>query len=185
MSLELKTEFFMAIEDYEPTGSEKRNNGIDIKALDNDSKDKVLLRIINKPKSKTGYVGANTVDKMADFIKNEDFDKGVLISNRFTKAAKRKLEEEGIRKLSDGFMAKYSPDRLYLASVELVNAICKAKCGKIPSKESDCKGHNNGNYSCKIRLISDNASFHFQRSWLNLLQKDILQLLSANHAASN
>ena len=76
MSLELKTELFMEIEDYEQTGSKRRNNGIDIKALDNESNDKVLLRVITEPESRTGYVGASTVDKMVDAIKNEDFDKG-------------------------------------------------------------------------------------------------------------
>jgi len=33
-------------------------------------------------------------------------------------------------------------------------------------------------YSCKIRLISDNADFHFEHNWLNLLQNDLLSLLN-------
>lgn len=178
MSLELKTELFMAIEDYEPTGSKKRNNGIDIKALDNGSNDKVLLRVITKPESRTGYVGANTIDEMVESIKNGNFDKGVLIGTRFTEAAKRRLEEEGIRRISDGFILNYSPERLFLAARGLVNSLCKSKCGKIPSKESDCKGHNDDSYSCEVRLVSDNASYHFERGWSRLLQKDVFRLLS-------
>jgi hypothetical protein len=181
VSLELRTELLMAIEDYESIDSEKRKNGLDITALDNESNNKVLLRVITKPKSKSGYVSVNTVDKMTTAIKNKDYDKGIIISNKFTKAAERRLSEEGIQRISDNFMPNYAIERLYFAARELVNTLCKAKCGKIPQKESDCKGHLDGGYSCKIRLISDNALFHFKRGWKSLLEDDILQLLSMHH----
>jgi len=32
-------------------------------------------------------------------------------------------------------------------------------------------------YSCNVRLISDNATFHFKRGWISLLQDDLLSLL--------
>ncbi len=184
MSLELKTDLFMAIEDYESKGLEKRNNGLDITALDSESNDKILLRVITKPKSRSGYVGADAVDKMVAALENEDYDKGVLIGNRFTKAAKRKLDEEGIQRISDDLILNFPPERLYLAARDIVNDLCKTKCGKIPQRESDCKGNLNGNYSCKIRLISDNASFHFEKGWKDILQKDVLRLLSMHHSAS-
>lgn len=185
MSLESKAELFMAIEDYESRGVEKQDCGLDITALDKESNDKVLLRVITNPESKSGYVSANTVDKMATIIKNEDYDKGVLIGNRFTKAARRKLAEEGIQSISKDLMFRYPSEHLYFTARNLVNTLCKAKCGKIPQKASDCKGHLNGNYSCKIRLLSDNASFHFERGWTDALQKDILRLLSIQHSMND
>ncbi len=42
-------------------------------------------------------------------------------------------------------------------------------CRGVGSKEK--------HYSCKIRLISDNVSFHFERGWTDLLQNDLLSLL--------
>lgn len=185
MSLELKTELFMAIEDYVSKGIEKRDSGLDITALDNESNDKVLLRVITSPKSKSGYIGVDTVDKMAATIENKDYDKGILISDKFTKAAEEKLVEEGIQRVSENLILDFAPERLYFAARDLVDALCKAKCGRIPQKESDCKGHLNDHYSCEVRLISDNASFHFKRGWASLLQKDILGLLSINHSATN
>lgn len=185
MSLELKTELFMTIEDYESKDLEKRNSGLDITALDKKSNDKILLRIITKPKSKSGYVGADTVNKMVTTLNSQDYDKGVLISNKFTKAAKMKLDEEGVQRISDSFMLDIPPKRLYFAARDLVDDLCKTKCGKIPQKRSDCKGHSNGNYSCKIRLISDDASFHFEQGWRSLLQKDIMRLLSIHHSIDN
>jgi len=184
VSLELKTELFMAIEDYESKGREKWDKGFDITALDNESNDKVLIRLITKPKSKSGYVGADTVDTMVAAIENEDYDKGVLISNRFTEAARRRLAEEGIQRISDDFMLDFTPRRLYFVARELVDNLCKVKCGKVPQKESDCKGRLDNRYSCEVRLMSDNASFHFERGWTSLLQKDTLRLLSMNHSAS-
>jgi hypothetical protein len=62
--------------------------------------------------------------------------------------------------------------------VDLVDDQCRKECGKAPQEESECKGHLNDHYSCKTRLISDNASFHLQRGWKSLLKADTLQLLS-------
>lgn len=42
-------------------------------------------------------------------------------------------------------------------------------CGGVGSKEN--------HYSCKIRLLSDNADFHFGCSWAPLLQNDLLSLV--------
>lgn len=175
----------MAIEDYESIGVEKRNNGLDITALDNESKDKVLLRVITKPKSKSGVIGKETADKMTSTIENEDYNKVILISENFTEAAKKKLDEAGIQSISDVSLLNFPPERLCLAASKLVDNLCKAKCGKIPKKESDCKGKLNDHYSCKVRLISDNLSYHFAKGWANLMQKDILQLLSMNQSNSN
>lgn len=175
----------MAIEDYKSIDVEKRNNGLDITALDKESDDKILLRVITEPESKSGYVGADTVDRMVAAIENKDCDKGILISNRFTKAARRKLAEEGIRRMSDDGRTYFDLERLYLVARDLVDDLCKAKCGKVPQKESECKGRVNGGYSCNVRLISDNASFHFERGWTSALQKDVLRLLSMNHSAND
>jgi hypothetical protein len=42
-------------------------------------------------------------------------------------------------------------------------------CGGIGSKEN--------HYSCRVRLISDNADFHYKNSWITLLQNDLRSLL--------
>lgn len=39
------------------------------------------------------------------------------------------------------------------------------------------KGSRKGHYSCRVRLISDNADFHFEHLWVKLLQNDLLSLL--------
>jgi len=122
----------MAIEDYESKGMKKRDSGLDITALDNESDDKVLLRIITRPKSKLGYVGADTVDRMAATIENEDYNKGILICYKFTKAAEKKLVEEGIQRISENLILDFPLERLYFAARDLVDDLCEAKWGRVP-----------------------------------------------------
>jgi hypothetical protein len=183
LSLRLRTELFMAMEDYESKGLKKWDNGFDITALDNGSNDKILLRVITKPDSKSGWIGVDTVDKMLSKIEDDGYDKGILFGKRFTEAARRRLREEGIQMLSNEIKCNFEAKRLFFLAENLVDDLCKAKCGKIPRKESECKGHSDGRYSCETRQASDNASFHFERGWKDLLQKDVLRLLSMHRSA--
>lgn len=182
MSMELKAELVMAIRDYKCEERERWNEGIDFSASDAESDDKMLLRIITKPKTRSGVVSVNTVRKMANTMKQKHYDEGVLISKRFSAAAKRVMRKKGIQMVSDKFTPSFKPQRLYLKIQNHIDNLCKAECGLVPKKESDCKGYSKGHYSCKIRLISDNASFHFERGWIDLLQKDFMQLLAVRNS---
>jgi hypothetical protein len=95
---------------------------------------------------------------------------------------------------------------LYSSVIECVNELCQIKCGHVPQSEVECKGHSeapiqcslcggNGRtkdfrctmcagtglraaqYSCDVRLLSDNADFHAKHGWRTLLQKDLSSIL--------
>jgi hypothetical protein len=165
----------MAMRNYNCEEREKWDEGIDITALDVTSKEKILLRIVES-KSKSGFVGIDAVRKMVEAMDREDYDKGFLFGKRFTDAAKQELMQNDIQRISEGYMPRFKPERLYLRINQYVNDLCKEKCGKIPEKESDCKG------DCRVRVISDNASFHFEQGWTNLMKKDFKLLLSMNNS---
>ena len=150
---------------------EEWDRGMDITALDAESNEKVLLRIVES-KSKSGFVGVDAVIEMLEAMEREDYDKGVLLGKKFTVAAKRELMENDIQRISESHTPRFKPESLYLGINNYVNDLCKAKCGKIPKKESDCKG------DCRIRIISDNASFHFEQGWIKLMKNDLKQLLA-------
>ncbi len=173
VSIKDEAELFMAMRNYSCEDREKGDEGIDITALDTASNEKVLLRIVES-KSKSGFVGIDSVRKMLEAMEKEDYDKGVLFGKRFTDAAKQELMQNDIQRISEGYMPTFKPERLYLRINQYVNDLCKEKCGKIPEKESDCKG------DCRVRVISDNASFHFEQGWINLMKKDLKQLLALN-----
>jgi hypothetical protein len=175
ISIRDEAELFMAMRNYSCEDREKWDEGVDITALDTASNEKVLLRIV-ETKSKSGFVGIDSVRKMVEAMEREEYDKGVLFGKRFTDAAKQELTQNHIQRISEGYMPTLKPERLYLRINQYVNDMCKTKCGKIPEKESDCKG------DCRIRVISDNASFHFEQGWVNLMKKDLKQLLALNGA---
>jgi hypothetical protein len=161
----------MSMRNFSCEDREEWDQGMDITALDEESNEKVLLRIVES-KSKSGFVGVDAVREMLEAMEREDYDKGVLLGKKFTVAAKRELMENDIQRISENYTPRFKPERLYLRINNYVNDLCKAKCGKIPKKESDCKG------DCRIRIISDNASFHFEQGWIKLMKNDLKQLLA-------
>jgi hypothetical protein len=163
----------MAMRNYSCEEREQSDDGIDITALDTESHEKILLRIVES-KSKSGFIGIDAVRKMLEAMERDAYDKGFLFGKRFTAAAKQELMQNDIQRISEQYMPRFKPERLYLRINNYVNELCKAKCGKIPKKQSDCKGN------CRVRVISDNASFHFEQGWINLMKKDLKQLLSLN-----
>ena len=165
----------MAMRNYSCEEREKWDEGVDITALDTESNEKILLRIVES-KTKSGFVGINAVRKMLEDMEREEYDKGFLFGKRFTAAAKQELMQNDIQRISEQYMPTFKPERLYLRINNYVNELCKEKCGKIPKKESDCK------VDCRIRVISDNASFHFEQGWINMMKKDLKQLLSMNNS---
>lgn len=179
-------ELIMAIEGYNLVGRKGLDDGIDFVASQTGSDDKMLLRIITEPKSSSGIVGIETVREMSEKLEREDCDKGVLISERFSKAAKEEMRREGIQMVSKKSTLRFKPLRLYLTMQEYIKDLCQTKCGYIPEKESDCKGKDSKErYSCKIRLINDNASFHFERGWTHLLQRDFERLIELHNWMNN
>ena len=180
MSLKSKAEIIMAMEDYECEERQRLDEGIDLTASHGNLDDRILLRIITEPTSKSGFVGINAVRKMSETLKRENYDKGILISERFTAAARQEMRRKDIQMVSEKFMPSFEPQKLYLKIQDYVDNLCKAKCGKVPEKESDCKGYSKGSYTCEVRLISNDASFHFEHGWTNLLQNDVKRILALN-----
>lgn len=177
MSMELKAKLVMAIRGYKCEKRQKLDGGIDFTASSAKSGEKILLRVITNPKSKSGFVNIEAVRDMVETMEHEHCNKGVLISKRFTGSAKREMGRKNIQMVSEDYMPPFKPLELYLRIQDYIDNLCKVKCGRAPEKESDCKGYSKGRYSCKIRLISDNASFHFEHGWINLLKNDLTRLL--------
>ena len=180
-----KAELVAAIKGYEIEESQQYDKGIDFVATQTRSDDKILLRVITESKLKSGIVSINTVKEMSEMMEREDYDKGVLISKGFSKGARDEMRQKGIEIVSEKRVPLFKPQKVYLATQKYINELCQIKCGFIPEKESDCEGFSDGQYSCKIRLISDNADFHFEKGWVNLIQNDLEQLIGVHHAMSD
>lgn len=180
LSVEDKAALLVAVRGYEFDERREFDGGVDLVLSDDNAGDKILLRLITEPKSKSGTVSVDVVNNMTEILESEDYDKGVLISKRFTKAAREEMERKSIQMLSDRYTPSFEPQKLYLRIQDYIDKLCKFKCGRIPSKKSDCKGLSKGRHSCEVRLINDNALFHFSHGWIKLLHKDFLRLLKVH-----
>ena len=178
-----KAKLIAMIRGYEDEKRRRWDKGIDFIASHGESDDKILLRVITEPRSKSGVIGVDTIRDMSEDL--QDYDKAVLIARRFSSAAEKEMGREGIETVSEKFMPHCKLERLYATIQGCIDDLCQAKCGHIPEKESDCKGHSEGHYSCNVRLINDNASFHFIQGWRNLLQNDLKQLLAIGNSVSD
>jgi hypothetical protein len=178
MSAEDKAEFLIAVRNYKCEKREKWSGGIDFMASDVTSDEKVLLRSI-EPQSKPGFVGVDDVKNMLKVMKRKDCDRGVLIGKRFTNAATQEMNVYNIQQVSDEYMPPIKSENIILTINDCINNLCRTRCGAIPLKESDCNGRVKESL-CRVRSISDDALFHYERGWMSLMKNDLRQLLLMN-----
>lgn len=118
-----------------------------------------------------------TISKTLEAVEDGPYDEATILASRLTKASKRLVRrEEGLEYVS--------PEYEHYSFIELIDAIqyktrelCEAKCGKFPKSEEDCNGYRDGEYTCPVRRVSDDADFHAERRWLQLLMKDFSRLV--------
>jgi hypothetical protein len=173
-----KAEVISAVRDYENRRTRRKEGRVDFTVSPSKSDDKILIRVITEGKSKSGYVGVDTVREMDDILEKRNYDKGILIGKRFTEAAKSEMKSENIEAVSERITPHFKLERLYSTIDSCVRNLCKAKCGHVPIKKSDCKGYVDDHYSCDVRLINDNASFHLEQGWIGFLERDLAKLLA-------
>jgi hypothetical protein len=173
-----KAKLISAMRDYKKKRTRSKERRVDFTVSPSEEDEKILIRAITEPKSKSGYIGVDTVREMTDFLEKKNYDKGILIGKKFTSAAKREMKNADIEVVSEAISPNFKAKRLYSTIGNYVEKLCKAKCGKIPLKDSDCKGFVDGHYTCDVRLISDNADFHYERGWVDFLERDLVKLLS-------
>lgn len=184
MNMELKAELIMAVRGYEYEGKQNCGEGVDLTASDAESDEKILLRVISDSGSSSGTVGVESVRRLVEAMKQEEYDRAVIVGERFSEAAKRETSRESIEIVSENLMPFLSKNKMYLAMENRVNHLCKKKCRRVPKKRSECKGiDSEGHYSCRVRQISDNAMFHLQQGWTELLREDLLQILALERGA--
>jgi guanylate kinase len=173
-----KAEVISAVRGYENRKTQRMESKVDFTVSPSEADGKILMRIITETKSKSCYVGVDAVREMSEALKTRKYDKGILIGRRFTEAAKNEMKHENIEAFSEAITPNFKLEHLYSVISSYVEKLCRAKCDRVPVKESDCKGHVDCQYSCDVRLISDNSSFHFEHGWVGFLEKDLARLLA-------
>ena len=180
-----RAELISAMRDYKKKRTRSKERKVDFTVSPSEEEEKILIRAITEPKSKSGYIGVDAVREMSDLLEKKKYDKGILIGKKFTNAAKREMKNAEIEVFSEAISPNFKVKRLYSTIGNFVEKLCKAKCGKVPLKDSDCKGFVDGHYACDVRLISDNADFHYEKGWVNFLERDLVKLLALEKELKN
>jgi hypothetical protein len=168
---------------YDESSRDKGEGTLDIIASERISDADVLVRVITGPR--TSVVGVDKARKMWDAIQAQEVETGIILSARFTAAAKRVLKEHAIEFFTtqQPVITSIDADGLYVKINAVVKLLCEATCSKYPSSAAECQGTSTGpdaflNYSCRIRQLSDNADVHYVHRWHQLLCTDLRELLT-------
>jgi hypothetical protein len=166
-----------AVRGYQLEQTRRKDEIVDFTVSPLESDERILIRIIKHRDGKTGYVGIDAVKEMSRTLQTQRYSRGIIVGKRFTEAARNETTREDIEVVHVG-TPRFKLDELYSVIQDHVDALCQARCGQAPDKKSDCQGHLNGDYTCKVRLLSDDADFHFEHGWIGLLERDMVRLLA-------
>jgi hypothetical protein len=149
-SLVEKAEDLVRARNYQIKNIEKNDHCVDVVSTLPKSKDEVLIRIITEANLDSGTIGKRFVEEMQESLEEEDYAKTILIGKRFTAGAKSDLKKEDIEFIGkkDAAVNLMISSRLYPRIQAAVDSLCKAKCGKIPKSEKQCKGYNSDPKKC-------------------------------------
>ncbi len=178
MTVKDKIEFLFAVKNLKIGRKEKWAEGTDFVASDVIADDKVLVRTVD-PRNKSGYVGADVVKDMLKTMRRKNCERGFIVADRFTGAAIDEMQLCNIQQFSDTYMPPVASENIVLTINDCISSLCRTKCGAAPLQENDCRAVSKDK-QCRVKSISDDAMFHYERGWTDLLKNDLRQLLAMN-----
>lgn len=184
MEVELKSdwqdtqvELLKSLHGYEAAKVNDDVGSVDYLA-ENDDEGIRLLRVIVDPDFNASRADFKITTKTLEAVEDGYYDEAIIMAERFTKASMRLVRKEES-------LEYISPDNEHYSHIELIEAIqkqtrelCETRCGKFPTRAKDCEGYQDGEYTCPVRRVSDDADFHAERGWLKLLMNDFSRLVA-------
>ena len=169
-------ELLKALHGYDMKGINNKIGCIDYVA-DSEAHRKKILKVMFDPQSKESKAIAETMTRTVEHLEGSDYEEVVVLAEEFTNVAKKRLIKKNIQFISPDGAPRFSISELLATIQKQVHELCKARCGKVPMSESDCKGHRDGKYTCLVRRMSDDSDFHAERRWLKMLMNDFSKLV--------
>jgi hypothetical protein len=169
-------EIMKTLHGYKDPTYNKELGCVELETKEDDQKK--ILRVMVDEDYDSNPIYVKDVDDILDSLKEEDIDRFLLLGKRITSASRRMMKKN---QQIDFLTPKTSPhyrisELVYAIQNKTIN-LCKTKCGKIPREEADCKGIKDGVYSCQIRRISDDSTFHAEMKWDSVLHEDFKKLV--------
>jgi hypothetical protein len=162
---------------YEKSGINNEVGSIDY-VSSVDGAEKRLLSVIIDPKANVSKADAVTIKAIKGSLDNENYDEAVILAEEVTQGAKSLIKDKkNLHYISQDLVRPYSISELIYAIQKKSGELCKIRCGKVPESKKDCQGYQDREYTCQTRRISDDADFHADRKWPQLLMNDFSKLV--------
>lgn len=187
MEVELKTDWQMhtvelmkTIHGYEDPEYNDEVGSVDFVAKEEDQMKLMRALVDEDGSSGTGYM--NKVNKTIEEVQEGEIDEALILADRFTSSARRLMKEnKNVDYVSSRFTPSYSVSDLVYAIQQKTMSLCEKKCGGVPESKEDCKGVDEDRYVCQVRRISDDAMFHAQMKWKEVLLEDFNKLVELEY----
>ncbi|MGD2200990.1 MAG: hypothetical protein PVJ38_05095 [Candidatus Bathyarchaeota archaeon] len=177
-------ELLKTLEGYKIVNKNEELGSLDYVA-ENEDGEKKLLRVMIDPKFNASAAYLVTIKKTLESVEEGPYEEATILAKRLTKASRRLVRSEGDLEYISNKKEPYSHFEVIEALQNLTTELCTLKCGSVPQTEGDCEGYNDGEYSCNIRRISDDADFHAKMGWLKLLMNDFSRLITLQREINN
>jgi hypothetical protein len=141
-----------------------------------DKNGKKLIRAMVQDNNQAAPVYVNTIRATIEELK-EEYDEAVILTKRITNAAHDIVKQhENLEVITPKTRHSFSLIEILSAIQKKTLKLCKIKCGKAPETLEDCNGKDGRQYTCDLRRLSDDATFHATMKWKKVLLEDFNNL---------
>ena len=147
---------------------------IDYVIKDGDKKKLVRAMVDENQQSAPAYVDTvrSTIEEL-----EEKYDEALILAKRITDSAHDIVtQQSNLDVITPKMKHIFSLVEVLSAIQKKTQDLCVLKCGKAPETREDCQGKKGRTYTCDIRRISDDATFHATMKWKDVLFEDFYNL---------
>lgn len=174
--LNTQIELFKTLDDYELTSIDKEKGYMDY--ISEKENEKKLLRVLVDDSFKEVKANVKNIEEILQDIKEHEVDKAIIMAKSLSGASRKIFSnDKSLKFISSDTRLTYSLIDLMIAVEKKVLELCTLKCGKLPTSNQECESFNKGKTSCRVRRISDDADFHAEMKWVDMLLGDFSNLV--------
>jgi hypothetical protein len=174
--LKTQIELYKTLDDYELTTINKEKGYMDY--ISEKENEKKLLRVLVDDSFKEAKANAKNIEEILQDIKEHEVDKAIIMAKSISSASRKiSRNDKSLKFISNDTKRIYPLLDLMMAIEKKVIELCTIKCGKLPTSNHECEAFNEGKTPCKVRRISDDADFHAEMKWTDMLFEDFSNLV--------
>jgi DNA-binding XRE family transcriptional regulator len=143
----------------------------------NDGDKKKLIRAMVDENQNSAPAYVDTIRATIIELEEEKYDEALILSKRITDSAHDIVtQQDNLDVITPKMKHIFSLVEVLSAIQKKTRDLCVIKCGKAPETREDCQGKKGRTYTCDIRRISDDATFHATMKWKDVLFEDFYNL---------